>query len=299
MPRTLGAAVRVVHAPSLAVPPSTPGRPLVVTVHDLAFLHAPESFTRRGVAFHVRALALARRRAAMIVAPSHATRNDLVSHGFPGDRVVVAWHGAPDPDPTRDPTPVEPSGPDAARAIRKRLGLPERYVLAVGTVEPRKALDVTAAAVGALRGSGVDPDLELVIAGPPGWGDVDGLEHPWVRRLGAVDDVVLGALYGGAVVLAQSSRWEGFGFPVIEAMAYDCPVVVADTSSLPELVAGGAGIVVPAGDVDALAEAIASIVTDGSTRVRLVDAGRQRRRAFTWSASAAVHRAAYEAACEP
>jgi glycosyltransferase involved in cell wall biosynthesis len=284
LPRAFVQEVDLVHAPSLAVVPAG-RRPLVVTVHDLAFERRPEAFTRRGIAFHRRGLALARAEAAAVVVPSAFTRQELVQAGFAPDRVHVAHHGAP---------AVRPAAPAAEAAQRAARGVPDDYVLAVGTVEPRKGLDVTAAAVRMLRDRG-RTDLALVIAGPPGWGRVPELEAPWIRRLGAVDDGLLSALYRGAAVLAQSSRWEGFGLPVLEAMSHGCPVVAADAASLPEIV-GAAAPLVPPDDPEALADALDALLGDPARRRGLVAAGLARAGTFSWSAAAARHRAVYEAA---
>ena len=255
------AAGDVVHATSLAVPP--PGsRPLVVTVHDLVFVHQPETLTKRGVSFHRRGLELARRDAAAIVVPTEFGKRDLVEHGFDAARVHVAYHGV-------DVVPGEP--------IER-----QPFVLFVGTIEPRKGVVDLLAAWRRLSG-----DLRLVFAGPRGWGDVPDLDQPGIEVLGNVDDARLADLYRAATVLALPSRYEGFGLPVLEAMAYGCPVVVSDAACLPEVV-GDAGTIVPVGDVDALAGALAS-PPDG-------ERGRERANGFTWARSATAHRAAYEAA---
>lgn len=252
----------VVHATSLAVPP--PGaRPLVVTVHDLVFLHQPEHLTARGVAFHRRGLDLARRDAAAIVVPSEFGKRDLVDHGFDPARIHVAHHGV-------DVVPGD--------AVPR-----EDFALFVGTIEPRKG-------VGDLLAACQRIDRRLVVAGPAGWGDVPGLDAARVEVLGDVDDARLADLYRRAAVLALPSRYEGFGLPVLEAMAYGCPVVVSDAACLPEVV-GDAGAIVPVGDIDALAAALASPPDGGP--------GRERAKAFTWRRSAEAHRAAYEAAVEP
>jgi glycosyltransferase involved in cell wall biosynthesis len=283
LPIRLVDGVDVVHAPSLAVIPAG-GRPLVVTVHDLAFQRVPEAFTRRGLAFHRRALDRARAHAAVVVAPSRATADDLTEHGFDPGRIHVAHHGAPT-------APAAAPAEEAAR--RAAQGLDGPYVLAVGTVEPRKGLDVTAAAVRILRERG--HDVVLVVVGRAGWGAVPELDVPWVRRLGAVDDATLSALYRGAAALAQSSRWEGFGLPVLEAMAHGCPVVASDTASLPEIV-GPAAPLVPVGEPEPLAEALAALVSDEAARAALVVSGLARAASFSWTASAAAHRRAYDAA---
>jgi glycosyltransferase involved in cell wall biosynthesis len=267
------ARVDVVHAPSLAVPPAG-ARPLVVTVHDLAFLEVPDAFTARGRTFHAAGLRLARAEAAAIVTPTAWVRDRLVAEGFDAERITPIHHGIDVPDP-----PTE-------RQVR--VGPP--YVLAVGTVEPRKRLGAIAAAVAAARRS--VPDLELLVAGPPGWGDVPLPDEPWLQRTGRIDEGTLDTLYRGAAVLVQASEHEGFGLPLLEAMAHGCPVVAVAAASAPEVV-GDAGLLVAPGDDDALAAAIVRVVDDEATRRVLVGRGLDRAAATTWAASAAAHAAVY------
>ncbi|MGH8991870.1 MAG: glycosyltransferase family 4 protein [Acidimicrobiia bacterium] len=265
----------VVHAPSLAVPP--PGdRPLVVTIHDLAFSYLPP----RGETFHRRGLDLARSEAAAVVVPSAFTASQVEAARFEPGRVHVVAHG------------IDPPGdvPDAAVTERLgRLATGDPYLLAVGTVEPRKGLDVLAQAFRTLNG------VRLLVAGPRGWGDVPGLDRPGIGRLGTVSDSLLDALYRRAVALVMPSHTEGFGLPALEAMARGCPVVVSAAGSLPEVV-GDAGAVVPPGDPDALAGTLTRVLADDDLRARLADAGRRRAAGFTWAACAQGHLAAYEAA---
>jgi glycosyltransferase involved in cell wall biosynthesis len=270
----------VVHATSLAVPPSG-RRPLVVTVHDTVFLHQPEVLTRRGVAFHRRGLELARREARAIVVPTEFGKRDLVAHGFDPERIHVAPHGVTVPTTGSDGE----MSTDPLTNHRQNGGGEGPFVLFVGTIEPRKGIDDLLAAFGRLRAD--RPELRLVLAGPRGWGDPPDLAQPGVVELGSVDDATLTELYRTASVLALPSRYEGFGLPVLEAMAHGCPVVVSDAACLPEVV-GDAGTVVAVGDVAALTAALAE-PGDG-------EAGRERARRFTWAASAERHRAAYEAA---
>jgi len=319
----------LVHAPSLAVPP--PGRrPLVVTIHDLAFRTHPDCFPPRGRSFHERGLALARAEAAVVIAPSEATAAELRSAGFEAARVHVAHHGIdlrpltpleqPGPDfPAASMNPMQhmhphwqpaegsmsiadpTTGPDGAGARlggdggTPVLGLePRSYVLFVGTVEPRKGIDVLLAAHAALRGTG-HPDLRLVIAGPPGWGKTPALDGPGVVAPGRIDEATLDALYRGAAALAVPSRSEGFGLPALEAMARGCPVVASDAGALPEVV-GDAALLVPAGDADALAGALDRLLSDDGLAASLGAAGHRRAAGFTWSACVAAHLAAYHAA---
>jgi glycosyltransferase involved in cell wall biosynthesis len=276
----VGAPGDVVHATSLAVPP--PGdRPLVVTVHDLVFLHQPEHLTARGVAFHRRGLELARREAAAVIADTEFGRDDLVRAGFEPERVHVAYLGV-DAGPSLEPSAVD--------ATLERLGVQRPYVLFQSTIEPRKGLPDLLEAHRRLRAT--HPDLSLVVRGDHGWGELPDLTGAGVVHLGRLARADLDALYRGAELLAHPAHYEGFGFGVVEAMAHGCPVVTTDASCLPE-VAGGAAVLVPAGDIDALTDAIDGLVGDDGARARLVAAGLQRAEAFTWQSCAAAHAEVY------
>lgn len=310
------AAGDLVHAPSLAVPP--PGRrPLVVTVHDLAFRTNPDCFPPRGRAFHERGLALARAEAAAVIVPSEATAAELRDAGFDAACLHVAHHGI-DLDVLHPPassshqfpaaglSPFQASHPhwqpvggvpggDPSAGPDEPLGLaPRSYVLFVGTVEPRKGIEVLLSAHQTLRREG-HPDLRLVVAGPPGWGKTPALDGPGVMAPGRIDQVTLDALYRGAAVLAMPSRSEGFGLPALEAMARGCPVVASAAGALPEVV-GDAGLLVAPGDPTALAAALHRVLADDSFAAALGAAGHRRAAAFTWSACTAAHLAAYHAA---
>jgi glycosyltransferase involved in cell wall biosynthesis len=275
----------VVHATSLAVPPPG-GRPLVVTVHDLVALRAPELLTTRGVAFHRAGLARARQRRATIVVPTAWGREDLAAEGVDPALVHVAHHGV-----EVGPAPA----PAAVEAALDGLGARPPFVLFVGTLEPRKGVADLLAAHRRMRVR--RPDLQLVLAGGRGWGELPDLGAPGVVAPGSLDDDDLDALYRTAEVLALPSRYEGFGLPVVEAMARGCPVVCSDAACLPE-VSGGAAELVPVGDVAGLADALASVLDDGARRDRMVAAGRRRAADFTWAASADAHATAYRAALE-
>ena len=265
----------VVHATSLAVPPPG-GRPLVVTVHDLVFLRQPEHLTRRGVSFHRRGLELARREAAAIVVPTEFGRDDLAREGFDPSRIHVAPHGVAPPVPSDLAPPV-----------------PGPYLLFVSTLEPRKGVDDLLDAHAALRRA--HPDVQLVLAGPRGWGPPPDTDRPGVVVVGNLDEPALDAAYRGAVALVVPERYAGFGLPIIEGMARGCPVVTSDAACLPE-VGGGAATVVPTGDVGALTAALDELLRSASRRAAMAQAGIERAATFTWERSAALHRAAYEAA---
>jgi glycosyltransferase involved in cell wall biosynthesis len=317
----------LVHAPSLAVPP--PGRrPLVVTVHDLAFRMHPECFPPRGRAFHERGLALARAEAAAVIVPSAATAAELRDAGFEAGRIHVAHHGIeveppgaperPGPDfPAASMNPMQHmhphwqpaegslgppgagslglSGAGAPGGVPPVLGLePRSYLLFVGTVEPRNGIDILLGAHAALRRQG-HPELRLVVAGPPGWGQTPPLDGPGIVAPGRVDEATLDALYRGAVAVVVPSRSEGFGLPALEAMARGCPVVASNAGALPEVV-GAAGLLVAPGDVDALAAALDRILAKEDFAAELGALGRHRAATFTWAACTAAHLAAYHAA---
>lgn len=264
-----------VHAPTPLAPPRAPrGRTLSVTVHDTVPWTHPDTLTPRGVAWHRAAITTALHRADAVVVPTRAVADDLARHVSGPAPVRVVGHGTttwPEPDP--------------ARAARPDL--PERYVLAIGTVEPRKGIDALIRATAAVDGAA------LVLAGQPGWGGLDprriaadaGLPPERLRVLGALPDAALVSVLRGASVLAVPSLAEGFGLPVLEAMAEGVPVVHSDAPALVE-VAGGAGRCVPRGDEDALAAALREVLTDRDLAAALGRAGRGRARAFTWRAAA-------------
>ncbi len=245
-----------VHAPTPLAPP---GGRVVVTVHDAVPWTHPETLTRRGVAWHRKVIARATARAGAVVVPTRAVAGDLARHAPGAAPVHVIGHGVT-------------AWPEEAR-----IALPERYVLAIGTLEPRKGLEFL---VEATRGSGIP----LVLIGPRGWGEVDA-DAPHVRVLGRLEDTELVYALRRAAVLVVPSLAEGFGLPLLEAMAAGVPVVHSDAPALVE-VAGGAGLVTPRGDVGALTAAIRSVVDDRTAAARMVSAGLRRAEAFSWEKAA-------------
>ena len=174
--------------------------------------------------------------------------------------------------------------------FRSRHGLVRPYILWVGTREPRKNLPTLLAAYEQLGGT----DLDLVLVGPAGWGS-DPTDAPLpperVHVLGRLDDADLACAYAGARVFTFPSIWEGFGLPVLEAMAHGTPVVTSADTCMAEITREDAGILVPATDASALAEALEA--ASGSEHDRLAAAGVTRARDYTWEASAAAHAAVY------
>jgi glycosyltransferase involved in cell wall biosynthesis len=271
--------VDVIHATGVAVPPKS--APLVVTVHDLAFLHDPAHFTRHGLRFFRRALDLTRADADLVVVPSEATRDDCVAHGFDEARVrVVPWG-----------IDAAPATPDEVAAARAQRRLTRPYVLWTGTIEPRKNLPTLLRAF-----AQVDSGADLVLVGPQGWNeDLDRLIAPVRSRvhvIGFVPADDLAPLYAGASVFAYPSLREGFGLPVLEAMAQGTPVVTSTGTSTAE-VAGDAGLLVDPRDEAGLADALGALLDDRDRAEALGEQGRRRAMTFTWVRAAEAFAALY------
>ena len=182
-----------------------------------------------------------------------------------------------------------------ALARVEALGVRPPFILQVGTVEPRKGIENLIAALPRVRRE--LPDITLVLAGPIGWGQVAGLREAGVIALGHVEDTALEGLYREATLATVASRSEGFGLPALEAMAHGTPLIASDATSLPEVVAD-AGILVPPDHPAAWSRAIIGLARDDAARAELARLGRARAATFTWTASSAAHRAAYEQAIE-
>jgi glycosyltransferase involved in cell wall biosynthesis len=276
--------VDVVHATAVAVPPSD--APLVVTIHDLAFLAAPEQATRHGLRFFRRGTELARRHADLVLVPTEATAQECRDAGFdPGTIRVVPWGVAA--------APVSDAEVAAALA---RHGLDARpYVLFVGTVEPRKNLAGLTQAMALLAGRGVD----LALVGPDGWNE-DLASHlavveragGRVHRLGFQPPEALPALYAGAGAFCFPSLREGFGMPVLEAMAHGAPVVTSAGTATAE-VAGDAGLLVDPTSPADIAAALERILDDDALAADLRARGRARASTYTWERTAAQTAAVY------
>jgi glycosyltransferase involved in cell wall biosynthesis len=262
----------VIHATSFAVPPAG-DPPLSVMVHDLAWRHFPEAYPARGRRWHEAALGRALRRAGLLVVPSSTVADDLLAAGAPASRVEVVQEGCDHLAPADDP---------GAAALLGRLGVTGEFLLTVSTLEPRKNLPRLLAAYGAARDRLPEP-WPLVVAGPSGWGP-DVTPAPGVVLAGNVTGGVLTALYHRARVLAYVPLREGFGLPVVEAMACATPVVASAVPS-----AGGAALEVDPFDVGAIASALVRAATDEAARADLVSAGRARAAGLTWERAARAH----------
>ena len=260
----------VVHATGGAVPASS--APLVATIHDLAWRHRPDHFTPRGRRMFEAWLEAAAR-ARRVLCPSEATAADLADAGIPTERICVVPLGVD----LRAAEPVD------VEALRTTHGLDGNVVLWVGVAEPRKNL------AGLVEAMEAVPDAVLVLVGPPGWGvDVERLVAPLgdrVRMVGPVDDAEKRSWYALADVFAFPSLLEGFGLPVLEAMAQGTPVVTSAGTATAEVV-GDAGVLVDPTDSGSLAEGIRHLLDDGEAAGRLAAAGRTRAGSFTWDAVA-------------
>jgi glycosyltransferase involved in cell wall biosynthesis len=262
----------VVHGPNFVVPPARRAA-RVVTVHDLTPVRFPELCTRDTLQYPA-LIDRAVRSGAWVHAVSASVAAEVIE-AFPvdPDRVVVVANGV---------DAVAGGDPAAGR----QLAGGDRYVLAVGTVEPRKDLPLLVRAFDAVAAA--DPAVRLVIAGPDGWGAAalagaisDAHHRDQVVRLGWVTDDQRADLLAGAAILAYPSRYEGFGLPPLEAMAAGLPVVTTSVGALPEVL-GDAAVLVPPNDERALAAAIAAVLDDDGRRAELTARGRARAAAYDW-----------------
>lgn len=273
----------VVHATTPLAPVGVRPRrgAVVVTIHDLVPYTHPDTLTSRGAAWHRRMIERAGRYADAIVVPTHVVAGELAALTGISRQVRVIGEGVTAACAT--PAPVA-----AVRAARRRFDLPERYLVAVGTLEPRKGFDTLIDALPEIE-AGVD----LVVIGPIGWGDQRLAEQARrrgvadrVRMLGRLDDPEMAAVVSGAAVSVTASRAEGFGLPVVEAMAMGVPVVHSDLPVLTE-VSGGAGSAFPVGDPSALAAAVQQLLDRPDLAERAAQAGPAAAAGHSWSTVAA------------
>jgi len=277
--------VDVVHGTNFMVPPSRRAA-RVVSVWDLTFVRHPELCEPATLRFE-RLLARAVRAGAIVHTPAQSIADEVRRHfGVRREQVAVVPLGIPDLGAPDD---------EAASAL---LDLRRPYVLSIGTAEPRKDLPSLVAAFDLLAKR--HDDVQLVLAGPPGWGEAalsaaisESTARERIHRVGYVSDGVLSALLRRARTLAYPSLYEGFGFPPLQAMAAGVPVVTTRVGSLSEVV-GGASLMVEPGDVDDLASALEVAVADEAQRSVLITAGRTRALDFTWDKTADALLALYE-----
>lgn len=278
--------VDLVHATDFVLPPTLPKTRTLLTVHDLSFVRVPEAASPRLRAYLNAVVPRSVARADHILADSAATRDDLIAlYGTAVDKITVLLSGVE--------ARFQPISDQALlRAAQSKYGIPARpYILAVGTVQPRKNYARLIAALAQVRKRGIEADL--VVAGGRGW-----LEDPiyaaidahqlrdHVHFIGFADDADLPTLYSGASAVAVPSLYEGFGLPVLEAMACGVPVLTSNLSSLPE-VAGDAALLVDPLDTEAIAAALMRLLSDSALRAELIARGLKRAAGFTWESAAA------------
>ena len=274
-------AVDVLHSPDF-IPPARLGRrwARVITVHDLAFLRFPDLLTPDSRRYYGQ-INRATTEAERIIAVSESTRSDLLSFLSPSlaDKITVVPEGVA--------SAFSPGHPDESRVtIQDRFGIATPYFLFVGTIEPRKNLPRLIRAFQEFQAKLRLPDVCLVIAGRRGW-LAEETDHALaaagdsVKYVGRVPLVDLIALYRGALALILVSLYEGFGLPVLEAMACGTPTLVAGTGSLPELV-GDAGVVVDPEDEAAIVSALLRLWIDAEWRGELARRGLIRSQSYRW-----------------
>jgi glycosyltransferase involved in cell wall biosynthesis len=292
---TAAMALDVVHSPSFLMPLVRGRARHALTIHDMTFFSMPEVHTplRRSFAFR-RAVLASIRAADLVIVPSRATRNAMFDElpWFDRDRVRVVPYGIS--------SYYCPGPPEETAVALRRMGVPERFVLYAGTIEPRKNLDVLLHAYRRLIGAG-DVDECLLLAGR-----VEGTAtkvrdlaeasdlRDRVRLLGFVERDDLRTLMRAARAFVYPSRYEGFGFPPLEAMACGAPVVATQGSALEENLGGAADLVEP-GNVDALAVAMRRVLLDETLRARRIESGLERARSFRWEETARRTLACYVA----
>jgi glycosyltransferase involved in cell wall biosynthesis len=269
---------QLVHAPSLAFPPRD-DRPLVVTVHDVLFRTHPDLYPARAARFHERAL----RRlslADIAICPSRATADD-VGRVHPVLRVEVVPMG----------TDMTPPDPDVVERVLSMRGVRRPYVLWASTLEPRKNIERTIQGFAlATEGEGGLSAVDLCLVGPRGWlrgrpAELLAGREDRVRWLGPISRDDLAALYAGAEAFLFPSLAEGFGLPVLEAMACGTPVITSDRSSLPEVARDAAALCDPT-DPSSIAEALGAVLRDPVVAGKLRHLGLERAARFTWDRTA-------------
>ena len=270
------------HATDFSLPPVLPGTPTVLNVHDLAFERYPAETMPGMLGYLRRVVPRSARRASRLIAISEATRRDLIElYDLPAEKISVVYPGL-------SPCFHEPA-PRSESEVRARYGLPDTpIILTVGTLQPRKNHLRLVRAFSRVRDRAV-----LVIAGGEGWA-YDAVRDE-VARLhlsgrviftGFVDDADLPALYRAAVLFAYPALYEGFGLPVLEAMACGLPVVTSNVSSLPEITGPEAALLINPLDEEELAAALERLLDDKGLRAALAERGRLRAGQFTWEQAA-------------
>lgn len=285
--------VDLFHATDFVLPPTLPQTRSLLTVHDLSFIRVPDAASPSLRRYLEAVVPHSVERADHVLADSQATKDDLMAiYRTPADKISVLYSGV-------DGRFGRVTDEMALQDVLDRHDLKDiKYVLSVGTVQPRKNYSRAIRALSKIRDQGID--LHYAVAGGPGW-----LEDEMYRSiretamedrvhiLGFVPDEDLPALYSGARALLAVSLYEGFGLPVLEAMACGTPVITSNLSSLPE-VAGGTGILVDPLDTEAISAAIMRTLSDAALRQQLVAAGLKHVKRFSWASAANQLKSIYD-----
>lgn len=270
----------VTFVPAHTLPFVFPGK-AVVTVHDLGYLHFPDAHPPRERRYLDATTRFSARRATLILADSLATKTDLISHyAVSEQKIRVVYPGV-------DESLAPVHDPNELTRVRAKYGLPEQYLFFLGTLQPRKNIARLVEAFAKWRSSSGNQEVVLVLGGQKGWlyqdawtSGVEGVILP-----GYIADEDVAALYSGALALVFPSLYEGFGFPVIEAMRCNTPVLCSNTSSLPEL-GGEAAVLVNPLDTDEIAQGIGQLIGNSELRRQLVEKGRIQAQQFNWENAA-------------
>jgi glycosyltransferase involved in cell wall biosynthesis len=285
----------VIHSPYYSTP-QRPHVPVVVTIHDVTYFAEPEVHNPLKATYIKSATRSSVRRAARLITPSKATRDEMVRLlDADPTRIDVAYHGV-------DHTIFHPPAEDECRRVSDRLGLHGHpYIAFLGALEPRKNVpNLIRGWVQAVTGLSDVP--ALVLAGSGGWDDevdaalADVPGQLRVLRPGYLRWSTLPGYFGGALVVALPSRGEGFGLPVLEAMSCGATVLTTHRSSLPEV--GGDAVAYTEPDPESIGDALSALIGDADRRRTLAEAAAARAGEFTWTASAEAHMASYQRAAE-
>ena len=283
----------VLHSPDF-IPPIHGAKHHVITIHDLTFLHYPQHKDSAALRYYNGQIKVAVKQADHILAVSEATKYDLIEMlNVPSRKITVQPHGVDEQ--------FRLLSSQELSVAKNRLNLPEKFILHVGTLEPRKNIPMLLEAYLQLRNRLPDAPA-LVLVGHIGWlfeetqNHIETLQaqgHP-IFIQGDIEDALLPAVYNLASILVMPSFYEGFGLPALEAMACGTPVIVSNNSSLPEVV-DTAGILIDAHQPDSLTTALFSVLTDPLQHETMRQLGLERAKLFTWEQSAQIALSVYHA----